>query len=387
MDDEEPTVLGLGLTRRTVMAAGRAGFGPIFCLRRDHAASTDVTEAPDWTRLADALGRARPAALVIAPPTILAESAWLKRLAAAQIAPAAWAAIAGRIAVLAATAVPEALAMLQTDGEAYDIATVQERLGRRFGPAAALPSEIDPMVVATSKDIPVAERRLLHGLVKETDGFMARYFDRRISLQISRLLAPSGVTPTQMTMVSMLIGLCGAPFFLSALWPWQTAGALLLLLHSIVDGCDGELARLKFQETRLGGILDFWGDNVVHAVTFACMAVGWAQSSAATWPLLLGAAAIVGTLGSAGLVHVSQLRHKHGSGPLFTSLSAADGPVARILDAASRRDFLYVVLIFALFGKSSWSLLFASVGAPVVFLLLLVLPLRARLQGGRIDSI
>ena len=77
-------------------------------------------------------------------------------------------------------------------------------------------------------------------------------------------------------MISIAIGLCGAPFFLSALWYWQTVGALLFLLHSIVDGCDGELARLRFQESRFGGILDFWGDNIVHVGIFACIAVGWA---------------------------------------------------------------------------------------------------------------
>ena len=60
----------------------------------------------------------------------------------------------------------------------------------------------------------------------------------------------------------------------------QTIGALLFLAHSILDGCDGELARLKFQQSRWGGVLDFWGDNVVHTVIFACMGVGWSLSAA-----------------------------------------------------------------------------------------------------------
>jgi tRNA(Ile)-lysidine synthetase-like protein len=255
---------------------------------------------------------------------------------------------------------------------------------RRFGPAAAVPSEIDPMVVATLEDIRVAERRLLRGLVKDTDGFMARHFDRRISLQISRRLAPTAVKPTQITMLSIAIGLCGAPFFLSAHWSWQTVGALLFLLHSIVDGCDGELARLKFQESRYGGILDFWGDNIVHVAIFGCIAAGWALSAAARWPLWLGAAAIAGTLGSAGFVHWRQLRVKDGSSPLFTSVSTTpDGRLSGLADAASRRDFIYVVPIFALFGKSSWFLLLAAIGAPIFFLLLIFLAVRERLQGRR----
>jgi len=358
---DEPSILGLSLVRRTVLAARRAGYGRIFFLGPDRAAPSGITAIPDWGRLADTLIPSQKASLVIAPAAILAETGWLERLAA--------------------TAVPDALAVLHAEGGAHNIAAVQERLTRRFGSAAAVPIEIDPMVVVTSKDIRVAERRLLQALVKETDGFMARHVERPISLQISRHLAPSAVTPTQITTVSVAIGLCGAPFFLSALWSWQTMGALLFLLHSIVDGCDGELARLRFQESRLGGILDFWGDNVVHVVIFACMAVGWALSSATMWPLLLGAAATVGTLGSAGFVYWRQMRVQDGSGPLFTSVSSTpDGRLARLLDAASRRDFIYLVLILALLGKSSWFLLLAALGAPIFFFLLVFLAARERLQ-------
>ena len=383
----EPSVLGLSLTGRTVLAAHRAGYGQIFFLARDRAEPPGTTAISDWSRLAEVLLRSQAASLVIAPATILSETNWLKRLPAARLEPAAWAAIPGRIVVLAATAIPDALAVLQADGGALDMAAVQDRLDRRFGPASAIPIEIDPMVVATPEDIRIAERRLLRGLVKDTDGFMARHFDRRISLQISRRLAPTAVKPTQISLLSSVIGLCGAPFFLSALWPWQTVGALLFLLHSIVDGCDGELARLKFQESRYGGILDFWGDNVVHVAIFGCMAVGWALASGATWPLWLGAAAIVGTLGSAGLVYWKQLRGKEGRGPLYTSVSdVGDGRLSRMLDAASRRDFVYGVPILALFGKSNWFLLLAAIGAPIFFFLLVVLALRERMQSKALRS-
>jgi hypothetical protein len=100
------------------------------------------------------------------------------------------------------------------------------------------------------------------------------------------------------------------------------------------------------------------------------------------WPLLLGGAAIPGTLGSAGFVYWRQLRFHHGSGPVFTSVSAvSDDPMARLLDAAARRDFIYMVPILALFGKTSWFLVMAALGAPIFFLLLIFLAIRERLQG------
>jgi len=384
--DDELSVLGLGLVRRTVMAARRAGYGRIFFLARDHAAPSGITTIPNWESLADALVGSQPAPLVIAPATILSETNWLDRLAATQIEPDAWAGIPNRIVVLAAAAVPDALATLQADGRAYDITVVQDRLTRPFGPAS-VPIEIDPIVVLTLEDIRVAERRLLHGLIKDTDGFIARHVDRRVSLQISRLLAPTAVTPNQVTLISVAIGLCAAPFFLSAFWACQTVGGLLFLAHSIVDGCDGELARLKFQESRYGGVVDFWGDNVVHVAIFACMAIGWALSSAATWPLGVGAAAIVGTLGSAGFVYWRQMRAKDGSGPLFTSVSAApDDRLTRMLDAASRRDFIYLVPVLGLFGKANLLLLLAAVGAPIFFFSLVFLAVRERLQATRTKS-
>jgi phosphatidylglycerophosphate synthase len=198
-------------------------------------------------------------------------------------------------------------------------------------------------------------------------------------LQISRRLASTAITPNQMSLISIVVGVCAGPFFLSSLPFWQTIGALMFLAHSILDGCDGELARLKFQESRWGGVLDFWGDNVVHSVIFACMAAGWSLSAGAGWPLMLGVAAVLGGLGSASFVYWRLMRAKLDSGPLFTSVSTApDRPLARLLDSASRRDFIYLVLVLALFDKSNWFLLLAALGTPIYLILVIVLAARER---------
>ena len=213
----------------------------------------------------------------------------------------------------------------------------------------------------------------MRALVKDTDGFMARHVERPISLQISRRLAGTAITPNQMSLISIAVGICGGPFFLSSRPLMQTIGALLFLAHSILDGCDGELARLKFQQSRWGGVLDFWGDNVVHTVIFGCMGVGWSLSAGASWPLWLGAAAVLGTLGSAGFVYWRLMRGKDGGDTLFTSVSdAPERPLTRLLDSASRRDFIYLVILLALFGRSNWFLVLAGIGAPIYFLLVLL---------------
>ncbi len=375
----DTVILGLSLTRRAALAAQRAGYRQVFLLGGHGPATPGVTPISDWSRLAATFTSFRTAPLIIAPSAILAEIDWLERLASTRIEPAAWTTVANRIVMLAAASAPDALAALDDKGGAHDLIAVEGRLARLFGPPAPIPAGIDPMVVETPADVRAAERRLLRALVKDTDGFMARHVERPVSLQISRRLAQTAITPNQMSLISIAAGICGGPFFLSARPSLQTIGALMFLAHSILDGCDGELARLKFQESRWGGVLDFWGDNVVHVAIFACMALGWSRSAGAAWPLLLGAAAVLGTLGSAGFVYWRLMRLKDDGGALFTSVSAApERPLARLLDAASRRDFIYLVILLALVGKSNWFLILAALGAPIYFLLVIFLAARER---------
>jgi 1L-myo-inositol 1-phosphate cytidylyltransferase / CDP-L-myo-inositol myo-inositolphosphotransferase len=367
-------VLGLSLIQRAVLAARRAGYRETILLSGGGA-----VPKRRWGDLAATLGSRENGPLVFAPSTILAETGWLERLAEAPVEPAAWAAIPNRIVMVAAASSSGALEALDAEGGPRDLSAVESRLARRFGPPAPIAAGVDPVLVETPADAPLAERRLMQALVKETDGFMARHVERPISLFISRLLAPTTITPNQMSLISIAVGICGGPFFLSERASLQTIGALLFLAHSILDGCDGELARLKFAESRWGGVLDFWGDNIVHSVIFACMGVGWSLMAGAAWPLALGAAAVLGTLGSAGFVYWRIMRAKKGAGALFTSVSAEPGgALAQALDSASRRDFIYLVLLLALFGRSNWFLMLAAIGAPIYFCLVVFLAARKR---------
>ena len=137
---------------------------------------------------------------------------------------------------------------------------------------------------------------------------------------------------------------------------WQLTGALLFLAHSILDGCDGELARLKFMYSPLGAILDFWGDNLVHVAVFGCIAVGWSLATGSAWPLLFGLISDVAILASASL--------------MFRRIAADQvktpgGDVADVLACAlARRDFIYLVILASAFGKAHWCLALVTVGAP-----------------------
>ncbi|MGE5412997.1 MAG: CDP-alcohol phosphatidyltransferase family protein [Syntrophomonadaceae bacterium] len=238
---------------------------------------------------------------------------------------------------------------------------------------AADPSASIGVPFAAASDLPRAEKHLLRGLIKDEEGFMSRHFDRSISLAVSRRLANTSVTPNQMTYVAVLIGLFGAPFFLSSRPSVQVIGGLLFLLHSILDGCDGELARLKFQESRWGGVLDFWGDNVVHVAVFAAMGVGLARQTGKAWALWCGVSAVLSTAASTWFVYRRTMTGPK-DGPLYTSVAThSDTALSRLTDAVSRRDFIYLVLIMSIFGVADWFVVSSALIIPVYFLALLVI--------------
>jgi CDP-L-myo-inositol myo-inositolphosphotransferase len=216
-----------------------------------------------------------------------------------------------------------------------------------------------------------AERLLLDSLRKPSDGFMSRVLERRLSLAITRRLAPTRVTPNQMTLFSTALGLLAALLFAQAGVAVKVAAALLLWCSSFTDGCDGELARLRFQESRLGGWLDFCGDNLVHLATFAAMGVGlWRDTGEVRWAGL-GAAAALGVAFTAAFVSFTRLRR---SAAFTTIVEDGRWPRARrVADALGRRDFIFGLVFLALIGALPAFLWAAAVGTYVYLALLVVL--------------
>ena len=350
-------LLGLTLLRRMIRAGRRSGFGSIVVLAAtdeiDRLRSLIADEAA--VTIGPAVPAQKETVTARVPVDLVGERNWLEQLATATAANGTRRSNGTDIFLFHADATPEQIAAADTPS-----------------PGEPIFFETPPLRMADEGDRKPAEQRLLKGLIKSSDGLMSLYFARPISISLSRRLAPHGVTPNQMTIVSALIGLAAAPFFLSAAPTIQVIGGLLFVAHSVLDGCDGELARLTFRESRLGGLLDFFSDNLVHVAIFACMAIGWSVAEGAPWPLLLGASAVLGTAGSAGAVYWLTLRNRTAAGPLYTSVS--DGPSGRlgnVLDALSRRDFIYLVLVLSVFGKANWFLALTAVGAPVFLFLVL----------------
>jgi len=109
-----------------------------------------------------------------------------------------------------------------------------------------------------------AENILLANLKKASDGPVSRYLNRSISTRISKYLLKTNITPNQISFFSFSLSTIGALFFFFGGYVNLLTGGILAQLSSITDGCDGEVARLKFQTSDFGrwydAVLDRYAD-------------------------------------------------------------------------------------------------------------------------------
>ena len=229
--------------------------------------------------------------------------------------------------------------------------------------------------VRIQADVPMAERRLFSSLKGEFEGFVDRYFNRKLSRWFTRVFLVLGLSPNVITMIATVIGLLAAAGFGIGTYSAGILAAALFQLAAVIDCCDGEVARLTFTESPFGAWLDIAMDNVVHMAIFGGIAIGAYQRVAAqdeAWiPLALGAAAIVGNALSFLLVNRAQ-KIKQASG-WKTPVHAAWSDF--MLKNVASRDFSVVVLLFALLGKLEWFLCMAA-GGSIVFAALMVWVIR-----------
>jgi len=115
-----------------------------------------------------------------------------------------------------------------------------------------------------------AENILLANLKKTSDGPVSRHLNRPISTLISKYLLKKCITPNQITFFAFILSVIGALFFFFGGYANLLIGGVLAQIASIIDGCDGEIARLKFQTSEFGG----WYDAVLDRYADAFLLFG-----------------------------------------------------------------------------------------------------------------
>jgi hypothetical protein len=114
----------------------------------------------------------------------------------------------------------------------------------------------------------------LDSAVKAADGFFTTFFVSPYSRYIARWCARHGLTPNQMTTVSMGMGLVAAALFALGSRPGLVGGAVVLQAAFTIDCVDGQLARYTRQFSKLGAWLDSIFDRAKEYVVYVGLALG-----------------------------------------------------------------------------------------------------------------
>ena len=208
-----------------------------------------------------------------------------------------------------------------------------------------------------------AEWKLIRGMNKSFEGPVDALINWRFSMRITRVLARQSLalTPNHVTIVAIVIGLLASVLASRGTYLTVAIAGVLLEFNSILDSCDGELARLRFQYSKLGQWLDNLSDDIVDNVFL--IAVGHGLGGIWAW---IGLFSAVGRVLVSLVTYVSVYRST-GTGDVFAfrwwfesdKVSADDvydpKAVTTWLRSFGRRDtFVFIWMLACVAGFPYW---------------------------------
>lgn len=125
--------------------------------------------------------------------------------------------------------------------------------------------------ILTKEDTKIGQNMLTKSLRKplgrDADGLVAYFINRPCSLQISKRLANSPITPNMVTGFGLIVGLAAAALVASGNPAVMCIAVVLWQISSMVDGIDGELARMRMSPSHSGEWFDTVADDITN-ITF-----------------------------------------------------------------------------------------------------------------------
>jgi phosphatidylglycerophosphate synthase len=226
-----------------------------------------------------------------------------------------------------------------------------------------------------------AEWALIRRMNKSFEGPVDALINWRFSMRITRVLARRSlaVTPNHVTIAAIVLGLVASLVARRAGHAGFALAGVLLEVNSILDSVDGELARLRYQYSKLGQWLDNLSDDIVDNLFIVAVGVG--LGGAWAW---LGLAAAAGRVVVSLTTYVSVYR-RTGTGDVFafrwwfeTDKATADevydprSPVTWLRSFGRRDTYVFVWMVVLICGFPPWvvchGLLIAAVNVTLLVL-------------------
>ncbi len=147
--------------------------------------------------------------------------------------------------------------------------------------------------MATEEPEPTFEQSLKH---VQAYPFVHKYlpFERFLirppAFLVVRALHKTSVTPNQLTYLSFAIGIAAGLAYLGGTHAWFTAAGVLVMISSVFDCADGQLARVKNLSSRFGAHLDLFLDRVTDFAVVTGLVLGWYRHTRGVFLLAFGLA-------------------------------------------------------------------------------------------------
>ena len=228
-----------------------------------------------------------------------------------------------------------------------------------------------------------AETAVFSELLRGDLGFVARYLNKPVSFFITRhLLSRLPVTPNQVTLGAAVIGLTGAVLIATGNGALMLWGFFLAHVQSILDGCDGELARVRFQQSALGEWLDTLVDDGLNIAIFTAIGLGFHRATGSSLYLSAGLVSALMHI-VYDFVALTEIRRQGETGEIIKvrwRLTGSDNMKTRlvrkgvtptlVLYTMGRRDFFVLAfLVYALLGLGKLTLVHAFLIAAPLFVI------------------
>src|SRR5437867_12558232 len=226
---------------------------------------------------------------------------------------------------------------------------------------------------------------------KPQDGFVSRVLNRPISRRITHLLLKFPIHPNAWTIAIFALPLIACIFLVRGDYGSIVVGAAIFQVFSILDGCDGEIARAKNLESKFGERLDYFCDFTASLLYVLALGLGLHRSSEGiVCAVLITANESLLRTGKSKMSVASYTsdesfyaRHRAMIG--HSGLLHLGERFVWWLFQLTKRDMaVFVFLILALLGLADWILHLWTLVAGVSFVLSAIATIRARNGGGDI---
>ncbi|MFQ5965314.1 MAG: CDP-alcohol phosphatidyltransferase family protein [Candidatus Scalinduaceae bacterium] len=216
--------------------------------------------------------------------------------------------------------------------------------------------------INSQSDLLLAERKLYQSLVSNLDSpILDKYVIRKISGFISKLLIRTPVTPNQITIMSLVLGLFSGFFFSFGGYTFNISAGLLFFLSIVFDQCDGEVARLKHMESNFGNLLDIICDTLVSAALVAGITFALYKTDESSSIIII----VLGIMAMSG-ISISILLTTYFD---VNNTDQIYDKTKEWIDKLNNRDFLYIIIIACItINQMIWFLWIMAIGTNIYWI-------------------